>query len=123
MVGRLAPDPGEVGDAGVREDQPHPGVPTGGLDRVAPERRDAAARVHQHRQAPLVREREHRLQPGVVERELLRARMELDSARAAGERALGLGERVVVRVRAGRTGTGGRRMRSASSITMSFAAE
>ena len=90
MVGRLAPDPGEVGDAGVREDQAHPGVPAGGLDRVPPERRNAAAGMHEHRQAPLVRQREHRLQRRVVERELLRARVQLDPARAAAERALGL---------------------------------
>ena len=54
--------------------------------------------VHEHRQAALAREREDRLEAGMVERELLRARMELDAARASAQRPLGLGERVVVRV-------------------------
>ena len=46
---------------GVREDQPHPRIPAGCIDRVATEGGDATARMHEHRQAPLVREREHRL--------------------------------------------------------------
>ena len=57
----------------------------------------------------------------MVERELLGARMQLDAARAALERALGLGERVAVRVE---PAEGNRRpsVPAASSITMSLAA-
>jgi hypothetical protein len=68
---------------------------------MAPKRWDAPPRVHQHRQPALVREREHRPQARVVERELLRAWMQLDPPRAAGERTLGLGQRVVMRVESG----------------------
>ena len=82
------------------EDEAHARVPARGLEGVPAQRGDAAPRVHQHREAALVREGEHRREAGVVERELLGARMELDAARAAVERALGLGGRVVGRVEA-----------------------
>ena len=59
---------------------------------------DPAAGVHQHGQAPLVGQREHRPQGGVVEREALCARVQLDAPGPGGQAALGLGQRVVLRV-------------------------
>ena len=55
---------------------------------VVGDRRQPAAAVDQDRHAPLGREREHRREPLVVEQELLRARVELDPARAEVEAAL-----------------------------------
>ena len=80
MGGRLAPDPGEVGDAGVGEDQAQPGMARADLDGVAAERRDAAAGVAEDREAVLVGEGEHVLEVGMVEVEALGARVELDPA-------------------------------------------
>ena len=118
---RLAPDPGQVGDAGVREDQPQAGVARADLDRVAAERGDAAAGVAEDRQPLLVGQREHVLERRVVEVEALRARVQLDAASAVGERAARLLERARRAGRAGRTGTAARSLAAASATTMSFA--
>ena len=67
-------------------------------DGVQTERGDPAAGVDQDGQRALVRERDDRVNLRVVERELLGARVELDPLRAGGERALGLGHGIVVRV-------------------------
>ena len=80
------------------EDQPGVGELLGELDGVQAERRDPAAGVDQDRQRALVGERDDRVDLRVVERELLGARVELDPLGAGRERALGLGNRVVVRV-------------------------
>ena len=53
-----APQPREVGDRGVREDQRRVRVALGEPHGVLPERRDPAAGVDQHRHAALVRERD-----------------------------------------------------------------
>ena len=82
------------------EDQPRVGELTGELDGMQAERRDAASGVDQHRQPALVGQRDDVPHARVVERELLGPRMELDPARPARERALGLGDRVGLRVQA-----------------------
>ena len=52
VVGQHAPQPREVGDRGVGEDQPGVGELARQPDGVAPERRDPAAGVDEHRHAP-----------------------------------------------------------------------
>ena len=56
---------------------------------VVGDRREPASTVDEDRYAPLGRDREHRREALVVEHELLRARVQLDAARAAVEAALG----------------------------------
>ena len=113
---------GHVGDARVRDDQLDALVPPDERLEVLRDRRKPATAVDEDRHGPLDREREDRLQPLVVERERLRARVQLDPARAEVEaaprllerlcgevepdegdersaRALGVGERAVVRAR------------------------
>ena len=80
------------------QDQPRVRVAAGQLEGVAAERRDAAPGVHEDRQPPLVGQREQPLDLRMVEREPLGARVQLDPARAAREAALGLGDRIGVRV-------------------------
>ena len=94
-VRRGAPDPGEVADPGVREDQPRVGKVLGELDRVQPERGDPASGVDQDRQPALVRERDQLADRRMVERELLGAGVKLDPLRAGVETALGLAQCVV----------------------------
>ena len=65
---------------------------------VLAERRDAAPRVDQHRHAALVRERDEVAHGGLGEVEALRARVQLDAARAGVQAAGGLGHRAVARV-------------------------
>ena len=100
MSGRLAPDPGEIRDAGVREDQAQVRVARAHLDRVPAEGRDAAAGVAEDRQPPLVGEREHGGQVGVVEIEALGARVKLDAARPGIEGAAELLQGRVGRIEA-----------------------
>ena len=92
----------------------------GKLDRVQAERRNPATRVDQDRQRPLVGERDQVADPGVVERELLGARMQLDPARSVGQRPLGLGDRIVVRVDR-QNGISSPSLVRAASSTMSLA--
>ena len=81
-----------------------------------------AAGVAEHGQAPLVGQREHVLQRRMVEREALGARVELDPARARRQAALGLGERIVVRVEPAEGHEHASPDASASASTMSLAA-
>ncbi len=97
MVGQHLPQPGEVRDRGVGEDQRRVRVALGEPDGVLPERGDPAAGVDQHRQAALVRERDELADDRLVHPELLRARVQLDPGRAGVERPPRLGDRVVVR--------------------------
>ena len=90
MLAGVAPEPGEVADPCVGEDDPRARIAPGEVQRVAPERRDPAARVHDHGHAPLIGDSEDRLRLGLLEPELLGARMELDAASAGIEAALGL---------------------------------
>ena len=62
------------------------------------DRRQPAPAVDEDRDAPLRRDREDRREPLVVQLELLRARMQLDSACAEVEAALGLLDRAVGQV-------------------------
>ena len=75
MLGCEAPDPGQVRDARVGEDQAHVRVPAARLERVPAERGDPAPGVAEHREVALVRERKDRLQVGMVQREALGARV------------------------------------------------
>ena len=93
-AGEVTGEPGEVGDAGVRDDQLRLRVCVDEACEVVGDRRQAAATVDEDRHAPLGRDREHRCEPLVVEHELLRARMQLDPARAAVETALGFVDRI-----------------------------
>ena len=87
-------EPGEIGDAGVRDDQLRRRVCVDEAREVVGDRRQAAAAVDEDRYAPLGRDREHRREALVVEHELLRARVQLDAARAAIEAALGFVDRI-----------------------------
>ena len=57
MVGHQAPEPGEVGDRRVGEDELRPRVALRQLQRVAPERRDPAPGVDQDRHPALLGQR------------------------------------------------------------------
>ena len=92
-TGEVTGEPGEIGDAGVRDDQLRVRVRVDEACEVVGDRRQAAATVDEDRHAPLGRDREDRCEPLVVEHELLRARVELDAARAEVEAALGLLDR------------------------------
>ena len=76
---------GHVGDAGVGDDQPDALVALDEGGEMVGDRRQPAAAVDQDRHVALDGDREDRLQAGVADRELLRARMELDPARAEVE--------------------------------------
>jgi hypothetical protein len=93
-----APDPGQVADAGVRQDQAGAGELACQLYGVAAQRRDPAPRVHEHRQVALAGEGEDITQGGVVEREALGARVQLDPPSSGLQAALGLGQRLVLRI-------------------------
>ncbi len=77
------------------EDQAGVGIGVGEPDRVAAERRYAAAGVDEDRHAALGGEGEQRLDAGDAEREALGARVQLDADGAGVEAALRLGARVV----------------------------
>ena len=87
---------GEVGDAGVREDELHAGVLVDEPLELGGDRRQPAPGVDQDRDVPLGGEREHRREPLVVEQELLRPRVQLDPARAEVEAARRLLHRPLV---------------------------
>ena len=72
---------GEIGDAGMRDDQGRLGVGVVEPAEVVGDRRQAAPAVDEDGDAPLGGEREDRLEPLVVQEEALRPRVELDPAR------------------------------------------
>ena len=78
----------------MRDDELRLRVPVDDAAEVVRDRRQAAPAVDQHRHVPLGRKLEDRREPVVVEQELLGARMQLDSSRAAVEAADGLADRV-----------------------------
>ena len=80
--------PAEVGDPGVGDDQADARVALDEGREVVADRRQPAAAVNQDRHLALDREREDRVEPLVADRELLRAGMKLDPARAEVEAAL-----------------------------------
>ena len=94
MVGGDSPDPGQVADAGMGEDEPGVRVGPGERDGVGPEGGDAATRVDEDRQVALVGDGGEFADGGVVERELLGPRVELDPLGAGLERAQRLPGRV-----------------------------
>ena len=94
VVARHPPDPRQVADRGVGEDDPRVGKLARELHGVAAQGRDAAAGVDQDREAALVGEGAQLAHRRVIERELLGAGMQLDALGARGERTLRLGERV-----------------------------
>ncbi len=98
MLRQHPPEPGEVGDRGVREDQPRARELAAEAHRVLAERRDPSPRVDQDRHAPLVRERHHLADGRLGQREPLRPRVQLDAARARVEAAPRLGGGTAVRV-------------------------
>ena len=83
VVGQLAPQPREVGDRAVGEDQPRVGELAREPHGVLPERRDAAPGVDQHRRLALVRGRDELAHRRLGERELLRPRVQLDAVAPA----------------------------------------
>ena len=87
VIRRDSPDPAQVADRRVGEDDPRVREAAGERDRVAREGRDPAAGVHEHGQPPLVCEREQRLDLRVRELEALRPRVELDPARTGVDAA------------------------------------
>ena len=97
-IGGHAPDPGQIADAGVGEDQAGVRELLGQLDRVQAERRDAAAGVDQHRQRALVGERDQGPHDRMIERELLGAGMQLDPACAGGQARSASATGIAVRV-------------------------
>jgi hypothetical protein len=98
VIGRDPPDPGQVTDPGVSEDQPGVGVSTGELDGVEAEGGNPASGVDQDGQCALVSQGDEVTDGGMVERELLGARMKLDAPRPCGQGPLGLGNGILVRV-------------------------
>ena len=68
------------------------------LEHVRAERRDAAAGVDEDRQAPVVRLGDDLAHARLVEVELLGPRMQLHPARARGDAAADLGDRILARV-------------------------
>ena len=98
VLGHQPPEPGEVGDRGVGEDEAGARIALRQLQRVAAERRDAAPGVDQDRHAALLGEPGQVLDRGLRHRELLGPRVELDPVGAEVEAALRLGQRAVVRV-------------------------
>ena len=98
MRRHLAPEPGEVRDRGVSEDQPRVTELSGELERVAAEGGNPAPGVDEDRQAALVSDRDEVAHRRQVEGERLGARVELDPPGARVERALGFRNRGVVRV-------------------------
>ena len=88
---------GEVGDAAVGDDQLGV-VALDELGQAVGDRRQAAAAVDQDRDAAVGRELEHRREPLVVQVELLRARVQLDPACAGVEAASRLGDRLLGQV-------------------------
>jgi hypothetical protein len=94
----VLPEPAEVGDAVVSEDERQLGVTGADGQRVTAQGRDAAPGMGQHRAAAFGRHGEHGLEALVVEPEALGARVELDAPGAGVQRPLGLGQRIVGRV-------------------------
>jgi hypothetical protein len=72
------PDPGEIGDARVREDERRTRVPFGEHQRVAAEGADPGTGVDRHRQPALGRGCENGRDPGMTQVEPLRPRVQLD---------------------------------------------
>ena len=89
---------GEVGDAGVRDDQRRLRVAVDERAQAVGDRRQAAAAVDQDRHAVLGGDLEDRREPLVAGGELLGARVQLDAARAGSEAAARLLERRLVQV-------------------------
>ncbi len=87
-------EPGEIRDAGVRDDQLRLRVCGDEAREVVGDRWQAASTVDEDRHAPLGRDREDRCEAFVVEHELLRPRMQLDPARAKVETTLGFLDRL-----------------------------
>src|SRR5919198_664865 len=98
MLGRGPPDPAEIAETGVGEDQPRPGVALAEPERVAAKGGDPTPGVDEDRPLALVGQGEHLLQAGMVEGESLRARVELDPGGAGVEAALGLGGGLLLRI-------------------------
>ena len=91
VVSGHAPDPREVADPGVGEDQTRLRELAGQLHGVEPQGRDPASGVDQHRKRALVGEGAELAHPGMIERELLGPGVQLDPLRARVQGALGLG--------------------------------
>ena len=99
-AGHAACELGEVGDAGVRDDQRRLRVAVDERAQPVGDRRQAAAAVDQDRHAPLGGDLEDGREPLVGGGELLRARVQLDAARAGVEAAARLLDRRLVQVEA-----------------------
>ena len=78
----------------MRDDQLRVGIAVDAPREIVCDRRQASSPVDENRHLALGRELEHRRQPLVVQQELLRARMQLDSARAAVEAPSRLADRI-----------------------------
>ncbi len=95
---RLGPDPGEVGDRGVGEDQGSSRVALGEAEGVSAQAGDPSSGVHDDRRTPLSGQREDLSHRRIGQQKALRPWVELDTGRAAVQRTLHLGDAVGVRV-------------------------
>ncbi len=98
MVVEPTPDPGEVGDADVRQDERRLRIPLAERQRVAAEGGDPEPGVDDHGQSPLRGDRQHRRHTRMPQIEPLRPRMQLHSPGTGGQTALELTDRVRARV-------------------------
>ncbi len=98
VVGQLAPEPGEVGDAGVGEDDRRPAVAPGQIGEGLSKGADPCAGVNQDRRRRLCGGGEDPVDVRVLEPEVLAARVQLDPAGARRQRVGGLAHAAEVRV-------------------------
>ena len=105
---------GEIGDAGVGDDERRLRIGVVQPAEVLGDRRQPAPAVDEDRHAALRRQREDRLEPLVVEQEALRPGVELDPARARVERARRLLDRLLGEVEADEGDEEAARSRSAA---------
>jgi hypothetical protein len=86
----LAPDPGQIGNRRVGKDQRGPRVGARELKRIASERWDSPAGVHEDRQPALVGKRKDPADRRIAQPEPLGAGMQLDPHRPATDRPFDL---------------------------------
>ncbi len=79
MAGEGLREPGEIGDATVRDDQLRIRIALDQAREMVGDRRQPPPPVNQDRNAPLRRESEDRIEPLVVQEKSLRPRVQLDS--------------------------------------------
>ena len=98
LTERLAPNPRQVGDRGVREDERDVRKGASEIERVRTQRRNPLAGVDDDRQAQLLGERKDLLDGPVAQAKPLGARMQLDARRAPADRTPDFLEAAGVRI-------------------------